>query len=116
LTGYHREIRASAVISFLIIGYVFGLAGAQSLFYILLLLKPKFPRRASWMPKKTQMLIPFGAEAFGVLLLREAMYFWDLNELGWIFNLIQLFVTLMPPLSQIRIASAYQPPMGVIIC
>lgn len=47
-TGRNRGIPTSTIGSFIIVGYVFGLAGTQCLFYTLLRLKSQGPPQTAW--------------------------------------------------------------------
>ncbi|KAK3717012.1 hypothetical protein LTR37_006067 [Vermiconidia calcicola] len=63
-----RDIPESAIFSFAILGYLFGLACAQFVFYALLVLKPRV-HSPYWIPDSAVSIITSLAEAAGVALL-----------------------------------------------
>ena len=90
---------------FIVISYCFSLAASQSLFFALMLLKPK-PRRLrhqqSWVPYASTVAIPLALEMFGLAYLRTA-YWKIVEDKGTLFlsapvffNILQAFLITLP--------------------
>ncbi|KAK4545380.1 hypothetical protein LTR36_003560 [Oleoguttula mirabilis] len=102
--GIESRNRDLPAFAFIVFGYCFSLAAAQSLYYALLLLKPAPPqrRKQNWMPHQVVALLPIVAEMAGLACLPRA--YWDIvadkstlfMSATVFFNVLQAFLVALP--------------------